>query len=96
VLAWVEDAVGLFTLQVQGSGVLTFPDGRRRPIGFAASNGHCVSIGRAVQAPRAHLEQASMDGIRRWIATHPGEESSCIEPALRSRSTVRRSGVRVA
>ena len=81
VLAWVEDAVGLFTLQVQGSGVLTYPDGRRRPIGFAASNGHpYVSIGRLlIERRELTLEQASMDGIRHWIATHPGEETRLLQ-----------------
>src|SRR6185436_10324117 len=75
VLAWVEDAVGLFFLQVQGSGVLTFPDGSRRTIGFAASNGlPYVSIGRVlVERGELTLDQASMPGIRRWIETHPGE-----------------------
>jgi membrane-bound lytic murein transglycosylase A len=75
VLAWVEDAVGLFFLQIQGSGVLLYPDGRRRTIGFAASNGHpYVSIGKLLVERKAlSLEQASMDGIRAWVAAHPDE-----------------------
>jgi membrane-bound lytic murein transglycosylase A len=75
VLAWVEDDVGLFFLQIQGSGVLTFPDGSSRTIGFAASNGHpYVSIGRVlVERGALTLDQASMQGIRRWIDAHPGE-----------------------
>jgi membrane-bound lytic murein transglycosylase A len=75
VLAWVEDAVGLFFLQIQGSGVLMFPDGSCRTIGFAASNGHpYVSIGRTlVERGALTLDQASMQGIRRWIETHPDQ-----------------------
>jgi membrane-bound lytic murein transglycosylase A len=75
VIAWVEDALGLFFLQIQGSGVLVYPDGRRRTIGFAASNGHpYVSIGKLLVERRAlTLDQASMDGIRAWIAAHPDE-----------------------
>ncbi len=81
VVAWVEDAVGLFFLQVQGSGVLTFPDGRRRTIGFAASNGRpYASIGRVlVERGELTLDQASMNGIRHWIATHPGEEARLLQ-----------------
>lgn len=75
VIAWVEDAVGLFFLQVQGSGVLSFPDERTKTIGFAASNGHpYVGIGRLlVERGALTLEQASMPGIRQWIAAHPTE-----------------------
>src|SRR5204863_8865553 len=55
VLAWIDDPVGLFFLQIQGSGTLTFLDGTRRTIGFAASNGRpYVSIGR-VLADRGEL-----------------------------------------
>jgi membrane-bound lytic murein transglycosylase A len=81
VLAWVEDAVGLFFLQIQGSGVLVYPDGRRRTIGFAASNGHpYVSIGKLLVDRKAlPLEQASMDGIRAWIAAHPDEGARLLQ-----------------
>jgi membrane-bound lytic murein transglycosylase A len=81
VLAWVEDAVGLFFLQIQGSGVLAFPDGGRRTIGFAASNGQpYVSIGKAlVERGELTLDQASMEGIRQWIAAHPGEETRLLQ-----------------
>src|SRR6266403_2197844 len=39
VLAWVDDPVALFFLQIQGTGRLAFPDGSRPLVGFAASNG---------------------------------------------------------
>jgi membrane-bound lytic murein transglycosylase A len=75
VLAWVDDAVGLFFLQIQGSGILTFPGGGARTIGFAASNGHpYVSVGRTlVERGELTLNQASMQGIRAWIEAHPDE-----------------------
>jgi membrane-bound lytic murein transglycosylase A len=74
-LAWVADSIGLFFLQIQGSGVLTFPDGTERTIGFAASNGRpYVSIGKLlVDRGELALERASMAGIRDWIARHPAE-----------------------
>jgi membrane-bound lytic murein transglycosylase A len=81
VLAWVEDAVGLFFLQIQGSGVLTFPDGSQRTIGFATTNGHpYMSIGRVlVERGALSLDQASMQGIRRWIETHPDEGARLLQ-----------------
>ncbi len=81
VLAWVDDPVGLFVVQVQGSGVLTFPDGTRRTIGFAASNGRpYVSIGRLlVERGELTAEQASMDDIRAWIAAHPDEATALLQ-----------------
>lgn len=74
-LAWVSDPVGLFFLQIQGSGVLTYPDGTERTIGFAASNGRpYVSVGKLlVDRGELPLERASMAGIRDWIARRPAE-----------------------
>ena len=74
-LAWVADPVGLFFLQIQGSGVLTYPDGTERTIGFAASNGRpYVSVGKLlVDRGELPLERASMAGIRDWITRHPAE-----------------------
>jgi len=81
VLAWVEDAVGLFFLQIQGSGVLTYPDGRSRTIGFAASNGQpYVSIGKLlVERGALSLDRASMGGIRDWIASHPEDGARLLQ-----------------
>ena len=75
VLAWIEDPVALFFLQIQGSGGLAFPDGSRRLVGFAASNGHpYVSIGKLlIDEGRLGADDASMQGIRRWITEHPEE-----------------------
>jgi membrane-bound lytic murein transglycosylase A len=75
VLAWVDDPVALFFLQIQGTGWLALADGSRRLVGFAASNGQpYVSIGKLLVA-EGHLaaEEASMQGIRGWIAAHPEE-----------------------
>jgi membrane-bound lytic murein transglycosylase A len=61
--------------------VLVLPDGARRTIGFAASNGHpYVSIGKLlVDRRELALEQASMDGIRGWIARHPEEGTRLLQ-----------------
>ena len=79
--AFTDDEVGLFFLQIQGSGTLVFPDGRRQTIGFDGSNGRpYVSIGKLlVDSGRLAANEASMDGIMRWIRMFcSGEPSSVI------------------
>ena len=39
-IAWVEDRLDLFIVEVQGSGAIRFPDGGEVRIGYAGSNGH--------------------------------------------------------
>ncbi len=75
VLAWVDDPVAYFFLQIQGAGRLRFANGDTRLIGYAASNGRpYVSIGKLLVAEgQLALEDASMQGIRRWITAHPEE-----------------------
>ena len=72
-IAWVEDPVELFFLQVQGSGRLRLPDGATMRVGYADHNGHPYrSIGRwLVDAGEMPLEQASMQGIKTWVKRNP-------------------------
>jgi membrane-bound lytic murein transglycosylase A len=73
VLLWVDDAVELFFLQVQGSGRVRLPDGGMVRIGYADQNGHPYqSIGRVlVERGELKLEQASMQGIQAWARANP-------------------------
>ena len=73
VLAWADDPIALFFLQVQGSGRIALPDGRFLRIGYADHNGHpYVSIGRwLVEQGEMSLSAASMQGIQRWAQAHP-------------------------
>lgn len=72
-LFWVDDAVELFFLQVQGSGRIELPDGTLVKVGYADQNGHPYnSIGRKlVEAGELKLEEASMQGIKRWAEQNP-------------------------
>lgn len=72
-LFWVADPLELFFLQVQGSGRIELPDGRRVRVGYAEQNGHPYqSIGRwLVEKGELKLEQASMQGIQGWARAHP-------------------------
>ncbi len=73
VLLWADDPIDLFFLQVQGSGRVELPDGQRLRIGYADQNGHPYqSIGRWLVAQgELTLDQASMDGIKRWAQENP-------------------------
>ena len=73
VLAWVEDPVELFFLQIQGSGQIALESGERLRLGYAEQNGHPYrSIGRyLVERGELPLERASMQGIKAWAAANP-------------------------
>ncbi len=73
VLAWA-DPVDLFFLQVQGSGVLRFADGKTLKLGFGGHNGHgYVAIGRLLRSRGLLPERAGMAEIRAWLAANPAE-----------------------
>jgi peptidoglycan lytic transglycosylase A len=76
-IAWVKDPVGLFFLHIQGSGIVTLPDGRRLNIGYAAQNGRPYrSIGRLlIDNGKVAKEEMSMQRLRRYFAENPGEQS---------------------
>ena len=73
VIAWAGDPVGLFFLQIQGSGLVSLQDGARIRIGYADQNGHPFrSLGRyLVERGELTLDQASMQGIQAWAAANP-------------------------
>jgi membrane-bound lytic murein transglycosylase A len=75
VLAWVEDAVELFFLQIQGSGQIELGGGERLRLGYADQNGHPYrSMGRyLIDRRELTLENASMQGIKTWAAANPGK-----------------------
>lgn len=74
-IAWVEDRVDLFFVEVQGSGAIRYPDGREVRIGYAGSNGQPYrSIGRLlIEEGRVPREEMSMQAIRAYLAAHPDE-----------------------
>ncbi len=72
-IAWVDDPVELFFLQIQGSGRIILPNGRRLRIGYAGHNGHTYrSIGaemvrRGIYQPH----QVSAEVIKNWVRRNP-------------------------
>lgn len=72
-LLYVDDAVELFFLQVQGSGRVKLTDGSTVRVNYADQNGHPYqSIGRVlVDRGELKLEEASMQGIQAWARANP-------------------------
>jgi membrane-bound lytic murein transglycosylase A len=65
--------VDAFFIHIQGSARLALPDGRRMRVTYAAKTGHpFTAIGRIlVEAGELSLAEATMDGIRGWLAERP-------------------------
>ncbi len=74
-LFWVDDAVDLFFLQIQGSGKVRLPNGEMMRIGYADQNGYPYkSIGKTlVERGELTLDKASMQGIKAWARRNPGK-----------------------
>ena len=72
-LLWVDDAVDLFFLQIQGSGRVRLENGETVRVGYAEQNGYPYkSIGKAlVERGDLPLEKASMQGIKDWGVQNP-------------------------
>ena len=72
-LAFVDDAVELFFLHIQGSGQIEMENGQRLRVGYAEQNGHPFrSVGRLlIQRGEIPAERASMQGIKDWARRHP-------------------------
>jgi membrane-bound lytic murein transglycosylase A len=70
----------LFFLQIQGSGELLFPDGRRMKAIYAADNGRPF-VGIAKPMSEEGLlapNHTSGDAIRSWLADHRGAEANAV------------------
>jgi membrane-bound lytic murein transglycosylase A len=74
-LAWLSDPVDAFFIQIQGAARIHLTDGRTIRVTYAAKSGHAYTpIGRVlVEAGALGREQATMQGIRGWLAAHPAE-----------------------
>jgi membrane-bound lytic murein transglycosylase A len=72
-LAWVQDPVDAFFLQIQGSGRIRLTDGSTVRLAFADVNGQPYrSIGRwLVDQGELMLDQASAQGLKNWIRKNP-------------------------
>src|SRR3990167_7538642 len=72
-LAWLDDPVEVFFLQVQGSGRIRMTDGRVIRVGYAGRNGHAYrSVGQEMVARGTHsADQVSAQEIRSYVRWNP-------------------------
>lgn len=72
-IAWVDDPVELFFLQVQGSGRIRLEDGKVIRVGYAGANGHEYrSIGLELVRRGIFSEhQVSAQVIKNWVRENP-------------------------
>jgi peptidoglycan lytic transglycosylase A len=82
-LCFVDSAVDAFFVEIQGSGVVRFPDGTSRVVTFAGKNGHRYAAIGAELVRRGAIakDDVSMQAIRAWLAANPAEA-----PALLARN----------
>lgn len=72
-IAWLDDPVEVYFLQIQGSGRIRLPDGRMIRVGYAGRNGHSYrSIGQELLRRGTHtMAQLSAQAIKRWVRGNP-------------------------
>lgn len=72
-IAWVDDPVELFFLQIQGSGRIRLPSGRFLRVGYGGSNGHTYrSIGsELIRRGIYNAHQVSAQVIKNWVRRNP-------------------------
>jgi peptidoglycan lytic transglycosylase A len=82
-LCFVDSAVDAFFAEIQGSGVVRFPDGTSRVVTYAGKNGHRYAAVGAELVRRGALakDDLSMQSVRAWLAANPFEA-----PALLARN----------
>lgn len=73
VIAWLDDPIEAFFLQVQGSGRVQLEDGSMIRLAYANHNGlPYTSIGTwLINKGELSAGQASMQGIKQWAQAHP-------------------------
>ncbi len=74
-IAWVDDPVELFFLQIQGSGRIRLGNGQMIRVGYGGSNGHKYrSIGaELVRRGVYEIHQVSAEVIKNWVRRNPIE-----------------------
>lgn len=81
VLYWVDNAVELFFLHIQGSGRIELPDGTRVKVGYADMNGQpYMPIGKKlVEIGAMKIEEVTMQRIKQWAEENPQKVAAMLE-----------------
>jgi membrane-bound lytic murein transglycosylase A len=80
-ILYTDDPVGLFFLQIQGSGRVRLDDGSVSRLAYAGNNGQpYTAIGRVlIGQNELTREEVSMQSIRAWLKAHPGKAQAVME-----------------
>lgn len=80
-VAWLDDPVALFFLQIQGSGRVTLEDGTAARVQYEAGNGHPYkSLGRLmIDQGMLDKDHASMQDIQAYLRAHPDETGPLLD-----------------
>lgn len=85
-IVWINSALDALLLEIQGSGRVQLPSGEVIRLQYADQNGQPYrSIGRyLVEKGELTVEQATMPGIRAWLAANPQriEEVLDVDPSV--------------
>lgn len=82
-LAWLDDPVEVYFLQVQGSGRIRMPDGHTIRVGYAGRNGHEYrSVGKEMIRRGTHsLDQVSAQEIKSYVRNVAGASLLNVNPS---------------
>lgn len=74
-LVYVDDPLAAFFMEIQGTGRIILENGQELRLNYAGQNGYpYVGIGKVlVERGAMKLEEASLQGIRKWMLAHPYE-----------------------
>ncbi len=80
-IAWLEDPVEVFFLQIQGSGRIRLPDGSTLRVGFDGKNGHPYKSvgGELVRRGLYKAHQLSAQTIKDWVRRNPGKGQALLQ-----------------
>ncbi|MCU0803314.1 MAG: MltA domain-containing protein [Rhodobacteraceae bacterium] len=72
-IAWLDDPVEAFFLQIQGSGRIVMPDGQVLRVGYAGRNGHAYqSVGQEmIRRGLRTIDQVSAQDIKAFVRANP-------------------------
>ncbi|NHX28327.1 murein transglycosylase, partial [Escherichia coli] len=80
-IAWVDDPVDVFFLQIQGSGRIRLRDGNALRVGYGGANGHEYrSVGQElVRRGVFQPHQVSAQVIRNWVRNNPRDGRALLQ-----------------
>jgi membrane-bound lytic murein transglycosylase A len=80
-IAWVDDPVALFFIEIQGSGVIRLAEGGIMTIGFAGKNNReYIALGR-IMGDEGMLDKDDVNlfTIKKWLYEHPNQARAVME-----------------